>query len=271
MKIGIFDSGLGGLAILKDILKLLPQYDYVFLGDNARTPYGGRSPYVIYEFTKRAIDFLIDNDCRLVIVACNTASAVALRKIQQRYLPDKHPAKKVLGVIRPTVEAVVENGGSHIAVIGTYATIRSNAFPREIRKILPAAKIYQKPTPLLVPIIEEGEIDWIGTNLLLKRYLKRFIEKNIDTLVLGCTHYGLIQEKIRALFQENTRIISQGNAVAEKLKSYLKQHSEIEKQLSQKGKRNLYVTDMNQRYRKVAQLFLKNHFGNRDTFSLIRI
>lgn len=270
--IGVFDSGLGGLSILKEILKALPEYDYVYLGDNARVPYGGRSPELIYQFTKKAVDFLFrKQNCFLIIIACNTATAAALRRIQQEYLPKSFPKRRVLGVIRPIVEVIIENKARRVGVIGTYATVESKAFIKEFKKLAPKISVYQKACPLLVPIIEEGETEWKGLELILQRYLKPLKAKKIDNLVLGCTHYGLITSKIAEIMGKKVNITSPGRAVAVKLKDYLKRHPEIEKKLSRTPSRKYFVTDLNKRYIKLIKLFLGNQFCPKDKLELIQI
>lgn len=268
MKIGIFDSGLGGLVILRQIIKILPAYDYVYLGDNARVPYGGRSEKLIYQFTKEAVDFLMEKNCLLVLIACNTATASALRQLQQNYLPEqisqeiwpglpkKYPARKILGVIRPAVEAAIEEGGKRVGVIGTSTTVHTRAFVKELKKLSAKISVYQQAAPLLVPIIEEGELNWPGTALILKKYLQPLLKRKIDTLILGCTHYGLIKNKIQKIVGKGINIISEGEVTAAKLKDYLKRHSEIERKLSRGGERFYYVTDLNKRYEKLARFFL---------------
>lgn len=271
MKIGIFDSGLGGLAILKEIVKLLPQYDYVYLGDNARVPYGGRSADLILDFTQKAVDFLFQNNCILVVLACNTATATSLRNLQKNYLPNKFPERKILGVIRPTVEEVVENKSEKVGVIGTYATVISESFKKELKKFGNGIKVFQNACPLLVPIIEEGELNWKGVDVLLKKYLKPLLKNKIDTLILGCTHYGLIDKKIQAVLGKQVRVVSEGIITAKKLKSYLEKHKEIKKMLSQKQKRTYFVTDLNPRYTKMAKMFMGKYFRKEDELNLVRI
>lgn len=244
MKIGVFDSGLGGLLIFKEIIKKLPQYDYIYLGDNARVPYGNRSNETIYRFTLEAIDFLFKKNCQFIVLACNTASSVALRKIQQEYLPKKYPDRRVLGVIVPTIETLnLRNSRQKIGIIGTKATISSNAYKKEIKKINRKVKIIQKPTPLLVPFIEEGNLNSKALELVLKDYLKIFIKNKVNKLVLACTHYGAIEKNIKKILGKNIKVLSQGKIVAEKLKEYLKNHLEIEKKLSKNSKYEIYLTD----------------------------
>jgi len=256
MKIGVFDSGLGGLAILKEIIKVLPNYDYVYFGDNARVPYGGRSPEIIYQFTKEAVDFLFNKNCKLIILACNSATSTSLRKIQKEYLPKRWPDRKVLGVIRPAVEKIAELNSRKVGVIGTHATINSKSFVLEIKKLSSKIKVFQNPAPLLVPIIEEGEVDWPGTEMILKKYLNPLITKKIDTLILGCTHYGLTTEKIKKIIGPKIFVITEGKEVAVKLKEYLNKHKEIEMFLSKKRNKKYYVTDLSERYKKMAELFM---------------
>lgn len=254
MKIGVFDSGLGGLSILKSIVKKMPKYSYIYLGDNARVPYGGRSSEIIYQFTKQAVDFLFKNDCQLVILACNSATANALRRLQREYLPQAYPERKILGVIKPTIEYLVEKKRSKVGVIGTYATIESGAYIREILKVLPEAKIEQQSCPLLVPLIEENETGTV-LNTLLNKYLTPLVKHPPEVLILACTHYGLIKKPIQAkLFQ--TKVIDQGQLVAEKLALYLRNHKNIVSKLSRKGAVNYYVTDLNPRFEAIARLFL---------------
>jgi glutamate racemase len=259
MAIGIFDSGLGGLSILKEIIKLMPEYDYIYLGDNARVPYGGRSADLIYQFTTHAVDFLAKQGCGLVILACNSATASALHKLQTEYIPQKYPTIKILGVIKPSIEAAYEAKSKRVGVIGTYATVHSDAFQREIKKLLPHTKVYQTACPLLVPIIEEGKIHWSGLKTALKEYLTPLLRKRIDTLILGCTHYGLIGEEVKKIVGKNITIISEGKIVARKLKLYLIKHSELEIKLSKNKKRTYYITDLNDRYEKLAETFMKKN------------
>lgn len=260
MNIGVFDSGLGGLTILKAFLKKLPQYDYIYLGDSARVPYGNQSPEIVYEFTKQAVNFLFKKNCQLVIVACNTSTATSLRKIQQEFLPKFYPNKRVLGVIKPIIEELSANNcelGERIGVIGTKATINSDAFNREIKKTFPNALVFQQGCPLLVPYIEEG----IDKNkkiirLVLKEYLDDLIKKNINVLILACTHYELLKKEIQKIVGPKIKVISEGEIVAEKLKDYLLRNQDIEKKLEKKGKRTYFVTDLSQDYKKLIKLFL---------------
>lgn len=231
--IGIFDSGFGGLEVLKSIVNELPEYKYIYLGDTARTPYGNRSQEVIYNFTKQAVDFLFSKGCELIILACNTASSEALRKIQKQYLPDNFPEKKVLGVLMPAAERAVEvTKNRRIGVIGTESTVNSKSFVTEINKLAPETEVFQQPCPLLVPIVESGETETKIAELTLEKYLTPLIKKNIDTLVLGCTHYGLLEKKIKEITKDRVNLVTEGKIVAEKLKEYLERHPEITNKLT---------------------------------------
>ena len=244
-KIGIFDSGFGGLSILKHIVELMPQYDYVYLGDSARVPYGNRSSETVYNFTCEALDFLFTQGCDLVVLACNTASSDALRKIQQEFLPSKYPSKKVLGVIIPACETAVETSmNGNIGLIATKGTVSSKAFDREISNRKSDVNLFSIACPLLVPIIENGEhLDNELLDLILNKYLSYFIDKNIDTLILGCTHYALIENDISRVLGTHIAVINEGPVVAKKLKIYLENHSEISSKLSTKETVNFYTTD----------------------------
>ncbi len=256
MNIGVFDSGLGGLSILKDILNVLPQYNYIYLGDNARVPYGGRSQETIYEFTKQAVTELFKRDCKLVIIACNTSSAQALRKLQQEWLPQHFPDRKILGVIRPTVEYIVEKKFKRVGIIATRATVNSQSYIHEIQKFDPSINVFQNSAPLLVPTIEEnlgrGEL----LEILLELYVKPLLEQNIEALLLGCTHYGIIAHHIQNFVGNGIEVINQGPIIGAKLKEYVSRHSEIEYDLEKLGKQELLVTDMNEHYKWMAQMFI---------------
>jgi len=279
VNIGVFDSGLGGLTILRELLKKLPQYSYVYLGDNARVPYGGRSAEKIYEFTTQALRFLFKKNCKLVILACNTSTSTSLRRIQHEFLPRYFPDRKVLGVIKPVIEELekakgqsskfkstpIRSGSSSkpkilkkvkIGVIGTKATVNSGAFVREIHKILPKAQVIQQAGPLLVPFIEEGETDSPAFSLVLKQYLSIFKKKEIDTLILACTHYGIVKNQIKKIMGKNIGVIDEGVYVAEKLKKYLRKHKETETKLIKASKRDYYVTDVITGYQPLIKLFL---------------
>lgn len=255
MNIGVFDSGIGGLTILKAILKKLPQYNYIYLGDTARVPYGGRSKEIIYQFTQEAVDFLAKKNCQLIIIACNTSTANALRKIQQEYLPKKYPHLKVLGVIKPTVEYLSNQKFKKVGVIATSATVSSNAFVNEIKKINPKIKVFQKACPLLVPYIENQTKNKKILTLLLEEYLKPLLKNNIEGLILGCTHYEIIEKEIKKIVGRKIKLIGEGEQVAEKLADYLKRHSQLEKKLSKEKKREYFFTDKNLNYQKLIKIF----------------
>ncbi|MGI5827397.1 MAG: glutamate racemase [Patescibacteria group bacterium] len=267
--IGIFDSGLGGLAILKEIVKLLPQYDYIYLGDNARVPYGSRSPELIYSFTQKAVDYLFSQNCQLVVLACNTVTAVALPKIQKEYLPKHYPTRRVLGVIQPTLEAVTSNGHKRIGLIGTRATVASQGFIKKVKELSPDVEMFQNASPLLVPYIEEGNRNGQILDLILDEYLKPLLKQRIDSLILGCTHYGLVAGKVAKRAGKNVTVISEGPIVAEKLADYLKRHPEIDKKLGKNGKRKYFVTDLPERYTDMARMFLGEMFGKKDELELV--
>jgi glutamate racemase len=253
--IGIFDSGFGGLSILKEIVKVLPQYNYIYLGDTARAPYGSRSQEIIYEFTCEGIEFLFQNGCDLVILACNTASSEALRKIQQEFLSKKYPnlppgqaSKKVLGVIIPGAEiATLKTQNKKIGVLATEATVSSGAFKREIQKLDSKIKVYEVPAPMLVPLIEAGEDKSESAKMLVEQYVKEVCSHGIDTLILGCTHYGILESQIKK-YTKGVNVLSEGKIVARKLKEYLVKHDEVEKNLSKKKNIKFYTTDSEEKF-----------------------
>jgi glutamate racemase len=239
MKIGIFDSGLGGLFILKSLVKKLPQYDYIYLGDTARLPYGNRRRQTIYRFLAEAVDFLFKKDCKLIIVACNTASSEALRKIQQQYLPKHYPDRRVLGVIIPTVEDALKNSKiKKIGILATKATVRSGAYIREIKKIKPSVKVFQKAAPMLVPLIESSQFE--KSEGFLKKYLALLKAKRLQAIILGCTHYPILKDQIKKL--SKLKIISQDEIIPEKLRAYLAKHPQINSKLSKNKRRSFLVT-----------------------------
>jgi glutamate racemase len=242
--IGIFDSGLGGLQIFHHIFKKLPKYDYVYLGDTARVPYGSRSQEAVYKFAIQAVDFLFKNNCSLIIFACNTVSGKALRKLQRDYLPKRYPKKRILGVIIPAVEETFEKRKKRVGIIATESTVLSGALEREIKKINPGINIFQQACPLLVPIVEAGEENSKLADLALKQYLEPMLKKNIDALILGCTHYGFLEDKIKKIVGERVEIINEGRVVAEKLKDYLKRHPEIENNIGRNSRIKFFSTDL---------------------------
>ncbi len=254
--IGVFDSGFGGLTVLKGIVKHLPEYDYIYLGDSARAPYGHRSQEFIFKFTRQAGDYLFKNGCELIILACNTASSEALRKIQREWLPKHYNQKRVLGVIRPTAEEAVKiSKNNKIGVIGTQATILSKTYIKELKKLNSSIKVFQSSCPLLVPIIEAGEHNWQGTDLILKKYLNPLINNKIDTLILGCTHYPILKSQIKKIINKNIKIISQQDIIGLKLKDYLNRHLEIENKLNKSKQRTFLTTDLSNKFQKLGSKF----------------
>ncbi len=262
--IGVFDSGLGGLTILKEFLKVLPQYDYVYLGDNARTPYGNKSQELIYNYTKEAVNFLFRKGCQLVIIACNTASAKALKKIQQEWLKKHYPSRRVLGVIIPAVEEVSEiikfaSKANCIGVIGTRSTIESGVYNKELSKHCKNFKIYEQACPLLVPLIEEGWIKKRETRMILKNYLRPLKQKKVNILILGCTHYPILLKPIKEIMGRQCRVLNPPEFIARKLEDYLKRHSEIKRNISKNKKVVYYTTDKAERFKLMGEKFLKRN------------
>lgn len=254
--VGVFDSGFGGIHILRGIVKELPLYDYLYLGDTARTPYGTRSQEALYEFAKQAVDFLFKNNCELIIFACNTASAEALRNIQREYLSKQYPGKKALGVLIPAAEeAVAKTVNKRIGVIATESTVQSGAFARELTKLNPRIKIFQNVCPLLAPIVEAGEQNSKAAKIMLEDYLEPLKKKGIDTLILGCTHYGILENSIRKIIGSRVAIISEAKIVPKKLKHYLERHLEIEKKLGRNGVVKFYTTDLTDRFILLGSIF----------------
>ena len=245
-KIGIFDSGFGGLTVLRAIVDMLPQYSYVYLGDNSRAPYGDRSFDVVHEYTLQCTEWLFNHDCDLVILACNTASAKALRQIQQVDLPKRADSKRVLGVIRPTTEQIGHyTKTGHIGVVGTKGTIASNSYGIEIQHYFPEIEIHQEACPIWVHLVENELVGTPGSDYFVQYHLQHLFnaEAPIDTLLLACTHYPLVYSSIEKFLPDNVRVISQGPLVAESLKQYLHRHSEFETRLSTKGGIEFYTTD----------------------------
>lgn len=253
--IGVFDSGFGGLQILKYIVKALPQYNYIYVGDMARTPYGTRSPELVYRFTKQAVDFLFKQKCWLIVLACNTASAEALRKIQREYLSRYYPNRRVLGVIIPAAEEAVKYAKARVGVIATEGSVASGTFIKEIKKLNPKIKVFQKACPLLVPIVEAGQEKGKAAEIILKNYIWPLIKKNIDTLILGCTHYGVLENQIKKIVGKRIKIIDEGEIVAKKLKDYLKKHPEIGAKISKNNKREFYTTDLTDKFKNLGSKF----------------
>lgn len=248
-RIGIFDSGFGGLHVLRSIVTALPQYEYVYLGDTARAPYGDRPQETIYAYTKQAVEFLFQQECGLVLIACNTASSEALRKIQSEY----YATKKVLGVLIPAAEeAVRKTKNRRVGVIATRGTVASDTFVRELVKLESRIKVFQKACPLLVPLIEAGEHTSPETDTILKRYLRPLLQKDIDTLILGCTHYGILERKIRKIVGPDIAIISEARVVPGKLKAYLAKHTEIEEMLGKKSKITFFSSDRTDNFKRLG-------------------
>ena len=260
MKIGVFDSGFGGLTILEKIRHRLPHYDYIFLGDNARTPYGTHSFETVYAYTLQCVEKLFALDCQLVILACNTASAKALRSIQQNDLPRLAPERRVLGVIRPTVEAVGEITKSRVVgLVATEGTVRSNSYPLEITKLFPDITVVSEACPMWVPLIENGEHTGDGADFFVRKYLDELFAKEarIDTLILGCTHYPLMLDKIARYTPQGVRIVTQGDIVAESLADYLRRHPEQAEKCSQGGIVRYLTTERPEKFQSSASIFLK--------------
>lgn len=261
--IGLFDSGYGGLTIFEKVHKLMPDYDYIYLGDNARAPYGSRSFEIVYEFTLQAVKKLFDMGCPLVILACNTASAKALRTIQQNDLPHLG-ARKVLGVIRPTAEIIGSlTRNKHVGVVATSGTILSQSYPLEIHKLWPDIKITGQACPLWVPLIENNEYNLPGADYFIKKYLDQLLEKDpeIDTIILGCTHYPLLIKKIESYLPAHIKVVSQGNYIAESLQKYLQRHPEIEQQCTKNSTLQFLTTESEDKFSEAARIFLQKEEG----------
>ena len=259
--IGVFDSGYGGLTILRQLREQLPQYDFIYLGDNARSPYGSRSMSVVYQFTKEAVYRLFDLGCPLVILACNTASAKALRQIQQQDLPpleDGSMRRRVLGIIRPTVECIdTLTSTKHVGILATEGTVSSESYVTEIHKLYPEVTVVQEACPLWVPIVETGESDSPGTDYFVRKHLERLLAQDdkIDTIILGCTHYPILMPKIQRLLPPSIRVVAQGELVARSLSDYLIRHPEMATQLSRGGSIRYYTTEQPERFSRTASIF----------------
>ncbi|MBI4474696.1 MAG: glutamate racemase [Acidobacteria bacterium] len=259
--IGFFDSGLGGLTVLKEVEKLLPQYSYLYLGDNARTPYGSRSQETIYEFTTDCVRELFSRRAELIILACNTASSSALRSIQQRFLPEHYPDKRVLGILIPVAEEAPRlTRTKHIGVLATEATVASRAYIIEIAKADPDIKVFQQACPLLVPIIELEGLEWEGLDLILEKYVRQLLaqSREIDAVILGCTHYAILKDRVERLVGPDIQVVSQSSIVAAKLKNYLERHPEIERRLEKKRERIFLTTESSERTKHLARLFFNS-------------
>lgn len=259
--IGIFDSGYGGLTILEGIRRLMPENDYLYLGDNARAPYGSRSFELVYQFTLQAVVRLFELGCHLVILGCNTASAKALRSIQQLDLPQIDPDRRVLGVIRPTVEAIgsfTKNG--HIGIFGTPGTVRSKSYEIEINKLYPGFLTNAQECPMWVPLVENREFDSPGADYFVKKYIDMLLNRDplIDTTLLGCTHYPMLYHKICQYMPENITIVTQGKIVADSLKDYLTRHPEINSLISKRGSVEYLTTESAEKFSETGSIFLSN-------------
>lgn len=261
--IGVFDSGFGGLTILKYFLKDLPKYDFLYLGDSARSPYGGRSQENIYKYTKEAVEFLFKQGCEIIIIACNSASAQALRKIQREYLPKEFSGKKVLGVIRPLLEKISEkNQIKRVGVLATKATVESGAYFREIRKINPNLEIIQQAAPLLVPLIEEGWLKERETKMILKKYLRPLKVKQPEALLLACTHYSFLLEDIRRIMGKRCLVEDPGKIISDSLVEYLNNHPEIDKKLGKNSQRKFFTTGSVENFKRYGEKFLQFEIKN---------
>ena len=254
MKIGVFDSGLGGLVITKSLIERLPEYDYFYLGDTKHLPSGEKTSGRILKYTLDSLKYLISQNCKLIIIACNTATSIALRYIQQKFIPEYAPHVKVLGVVIPTVEKAAEDEVSKVGVIATSATIKSHIYQTELKKLSPHIKVQELATPQLVPLIENNNYEYMDN--LIEDYLSAFSE--IDSLILGCTHYPLIKNYCRHILPQKTKVISQDEFIGEKLQDYLKKHPEIEEKLGKDSSRNFCVTQKSPQSYKVADYLFPN-------------
>ena len=257
--IGVFDSGYGGLTVFKEIAAKLPAYDYLYLGDNARAPYGTRSFETVYQYTLQCVNWFFSQGCPLVILACNTASAKALRTIQQQDLPiSADPSRRVLGVIRPTTEIIGQfTKTNKVGILATNGTVNSLSYPIEIAKSFPAVEVFQQACPMWVPLIENNEHQSPGADYFIRQKTEALLQQEpaIDTVILACTHYPLIKEKIAAYLPQNTTLLSQGEIVADSLAGYLQRHPEMEIRISRKGKRTFYTTDSPADFNSHASIF----------------
>ena len=256
--IGVFDSGYGGLTVLKEFVRLLPQYDYCYFGDNARAPYGTRSFETVYRYTLECVKYLFDEGCRLVILACNTASAKALRTIQQRDLPLLAPQHRVLGVIRPTTEVIQQYTRSgHVGVLGTAGTVQSFSYPIEIRKNNPDIQVFQEACPMWVPLVENNEYQKSGADYFVRQHIENLMQQSadIDVMILACTHYPLLIDKIKQYTPSGVKILSQGSIVAQSLADYLRRHPEMDCKLEKKGGRIFKTSDSPELFDRYASIF----------------
>lgn len=261
--IGVFDSGYGGLTILKSLQKSLPEYDFLYLGDNARSPYGNRSFETIYKYTLQAVQKMFDLGCPLVILACNTSSARALRNIQQKDLMNIAPNNRVLGVLRPCAEKIGNLSKSgQIGLFATYGTIRSGSYSIETKKFFPNHNIIPQDCPMLVPLVENNELQGKGTEYFVKKYVDSLMNKNseIDTILLGCTHYPLLKKTFEKFLPNNVNIIEQGDIVANSLLDYLKRHPEMDERLTKNAKTIFYTSEETGDFENSAEKFYSAKF-----------
>ncbi len=269
--IGIFDSGYGGLTILSEIQKVLPEYDCIYLGDNSRAPYGSRSFDIVYEYTRQAVISLFEKGCNLVILACNTASAKALRTIQQVDLPLIHKDKRVLGIIRPTAEIVGSiTKTRHIGILGTQGTIQSDSYPMEIHKLFPDITVNSLACPMWVSLVENREIDKEGTSFFVKEDIHKLLsmDNKIDTIILGCTHYPILLNLIKKYIPKHINIISQGKYVADSLKNYLERHKDLDNICSKRGEIKFYTTESADKFKESASIFMNQEITMVERISL---
>lgn len=260
--IGVFDSGYGGLTILSKIREALPEYDYIYLGDNARTPYGTRSFEIVYEFTLQAVNKLFEMGCHLVILACNTASAKALRTIQMNDLPNIDPDRRVLGVIRPTAECIGSMTQTrHVGILATAGTIKSESYPLEVHKLFEDIKVSGEACPMWVPLVENNEANGEGADFFIRKYIDNLLAKDrqIDTLVLGCTHYPILLPKIQKFIPQGVKVVAQGEYVATSLKDYLHRHPEMDMKCTREGKCRFYTTEAEDKFIESASMFLNDN------------
>ncbi len=262
--IAFFDSGYGGLTILDKVRKAMPEYDYIYLGDNARSPYGTRSFDVIYEYTLQAVKKLFEMGAHLVILACNTASAKALRNIQQKDLPGIDPQRRVLGVIRPSVEEIGNRSKNrHVGVFGTVGTVSSESYLLEIAKLFPDMKVSQEACPMWVPLVENNEFLNNGADYFVKQHVDALLKKDptLDTIILGCTHYPMLMPKIMQFLPQGVNVIEQGDIIAESLKDYLARHPEMNEKCSKGGSVHFYTTECKDKFRSTAEIFFDGDFN----------
>lgn len=253
MKLGIFDSGLGGLLITRAVREAIPDMDILYYGDTLHLPYGNRSEEAIYMYTRRSMEFMFDQGCKLIVVACNTASATALRRMQMEWLPEgAYPGRNIIGVVVPTLEAAIEKGHKRLGLIGTNYLVRSDVYKLELTKLSPGIEIHQQATPLLVPLIENDGMNWAQD--VLAHYLVPLLAKDIECLMLACTHYPFLKAQIRAVVGNDIQILSQDEIIPAKLTDYLRRHPEYAGAISRNGRSEFFVSDVTDNYRKSARV-----------------